>query len=363
MNSRAFEAAARRLQGALNELRTEDAAAVRKWDDHDAGFEDGWQSPFLSPFKIDELKVMTSPAFRRLSNKAQSRVGSPNAHQRRREVHSMEVAKHAYLMARILGLNAELAYVGGLAHDLGHTPFGHRGEKYLADKSDRNFCHNVFGCIVVQFIERGGRGLNLTHQTIQCIRDHSDRGDSLPFSDMSPEARLVRLSDKISNVGSDFSDFLNGRLEGGPKEHPEIAKKITRFGGNQWDITTSVMLGLMKESADAGEVSFSVSDAAKQFWGVHKTLRGLMEEIMPQTGHEPFLDLVFEGVRAHFPDIDPVLAVGCMVDSEVRFLIDSLWAKDYLTEEDFSKVSLADIMSSLEKIGRGLDWTVSHLDW
>lgn len=192
-----------------------------------------------SPFQRDRDRIIHSTAFRRLKHKTQVFVEHEGDHYRTRLTHSLEVAQIARTVARTLGLDEDLAEAVALAHDLGHTPFGHTGEEALADCMARHggFDHNAQAIRIVTRLE--GRyadfdGLNLTWETLEgiakhngpllpgpdaprdalpaAIRDYNARHDLALHTQASGEAQVAALADDIAYVNHDLDDGLRAGL-------------------------------------------------------------------------------------------------------------------------------------------------------
>lgn len=177
----------------------------------------------LPPLALDRQRVVNSAAFRRLQHKTQAFVAPDSDHYRTRLTHTLEVAHQARCLADLLGLDAAVAEVVALAHDLGHPPFGHAGEKALdACLLDHGgFEHNRHTLRVVEQLEHPYpqfRGLNLTRVVRECLARHSTRFDqpgAHPPQDGNPpppESRVVDLADRLAYALHDLLDGLHARL-------------------------------------------------------------------------------------------------------------------------------------------------------
>src|SRR5688572_15020668 len=124
-------------------------------------------------FQIDRDRIIHSKAFRRLKHKTQVFIAPVGDHYRTRLTHTMEVMQVARSVARALRLNEDLVEAMALGHDLGHTPFGHAGEEAMGELLPEGFRHNEQSVRVVEFLEKDGEGLNLTHEVKDGILKHS----------------------------------------------------------------------------------------------------------------------------------------------------------------------------------------------
>ena len=214
------------------------------------------------PFWIDEQKIIQSKSFRRLAGKTQVFPLSSNSMVRNRLIHSLEVKSIAETIAKILGLNVSLVRAIATGHDTGHTPFGHLGERAISKISGQEFRHEIFGPILLEQIERKGKGLNLCHETLEGIRHHSRGGGNLAINKKIPlEYSVVMLADKIAYTFSDINDSL--RFQRFQKN--ELPESIKKLGKNQREQVSSCITSLCLESASKGYLSFSDSETAKNF--------------------------------------------------------------------------------------------------
>ena len=158
-------------------------------------------------FQRDRDRVIHSSAFRKLKHKTQVYL-QPGDHYRTRLTHSMEVSQIARTIGRALGLNEDMIEAAALGHDLGHTPFGHAGEKAIR-KYMGHFKHNEQSLRVVRFYGRQGRGLNLTTVVQDAIVCHT--GETLP---RTPEGAVVRRCDRLAYLCHDFDDAVKAGIIG-----------------------------------------------------------------------------------------------------------------------------------------------------
>ena len=156
-----------------------------------------------SAFQHDRDRIIHCKSFRRLKHKTQVFIAKEGDHYRERLTHTFEVMQIARTIARGLRLNEDLTEAIALGHDLGHTAFGHAGEAVLDSLAESGFQHNEQSLRVVDFLEKDGRGLNLTFEVRDGILNH--RTSRTPAT---PEGKIVRLSDKIAYINHDIDDSL-----------------------------------------------------------------------------------------------------------------------------------------------------------
>ncbi len=158
-------------------------------------------------FQRDRDRILHSKSFRRLKQKTQVFLLPKGDHYRTRMTHTLEVSQNARTIAKALRLNEDLAEAISLGHDLGHTPFGHAGERALDEVCPHGFKHNEQSVRVVEYIEKDGRGLNLTKEVLDGILTHQTASEP-----MTLEGQVVRLSDKIAYVHHDVDDAIRGGI-------------------------------------------------------------------------------------------------------------------------------------------------------
>ena len=191
-------------------------------------------SKYRAPFQRDRDRIIHSASFRRLKHKTQVFVNTEGDHYRTRITHSIEVAQIARSIARYLNLNEDLAETLSLAHDLGHTPFGHAGEDALNECMEEygGFDHNLQTLRIVMFLENKYlkfKGLNLSIETIEGLLKHNGPVDNLNLVDdligvknfknminfntyQSLEAQISAISDDIAYNNHDIQDGINANL-------------------------------------------------------------------------------------------------------------------------------------------------------
>ncbi len=158
-------------------------------------------------YQRDRDRVIHCKAFRRLKHKTQVFLSPELDHYRTRLTHTLEVSQIARTISRALALNEDLTEAIALAHDLGHTPFGHAGERALNDCSEIGFRHYEQSVRVVDLLEKNGKGLNLTNEVRNGVLRHTcgKEADTL-------EGRIVRLSDRIAYINHDIEDAIRAGI-------------------------------------------------------------------------------------------------------------------------------------------------------
>ncbi|MCI9158588.1 MAG: deoxyguanosinetriphosphate triphosphohydrolase [Lawsonibacter sp.] len=160
-----------------------------------------------TPFQRDVDRIVYSKAFRRLKHKTQVFLQPEGDHYRTRMTHTLEVSRIARTMARALFLNEDLTEAIALGHDLGHTPFGHAGERLLDEVMPDGFAHYRQSVRVVERLEKGGEGLDLTWEVRNGIACHTKGPDAATL-----EGQIVRLADHIAYINHDIEDALRGGI-------------------------------------------------------------------------------------------------------------------------------------------------------
>ena len=158
-------------------------------------------------YQRDIDRIVHSKSFRRLMHKTQVFLQPEGDHYRTRMTHTLEVARIARTIARGLRLNEDLTEAIALGHDLGHTPFGHAGERVLNEILPGGFRHNEQSLRVVDRLENGGDGLNLCYETRRGILCHTGKDTAETL-----EGQIVRVADKIAYINHDIDDAMRGGI-------------------------------------------------------------------------------------------------------------------------------------------------------
>lgn len=165
------------------------------------------QCDIRTVFQRDRDRIIHSKSFRRLKDKTQVFLTPDGDHYRTRMTHTLEVSQIARSISKALLLNEDLTEAIALGHDLGHTPFGHAGERALNRACPLGFEHNEQSIRVVSILEKDGQGLNLTREVLDGILNHQTEGH--PFT---LEGRVVQLADKMAYVNHDIDDAIRGHI-------------------------------------------------------------------------------------------------------------------------------------------------------
>lgn len=212
-------------------------------------------------FQHDRDRILHSKSFRRLKHKTQVFLSPEGDHYRTRLTHTLEVSQVARTVSRALALNEDLTEAIALGHDLGHTPFGHAGERVLAELVPGGFRHVEQSLRVVERLEKDGRGLNLTDEVRDGILKHSKGRGPLLAPDEESRARtlegqVVRLADIIAYVSHDLDDAMRGGLIAAD----ELPASIVRVVGGTHSQRIGRMVGdLIEQSLALGGAEVMLS--------------------------------------------------------------------------------------------------------
>lgn len=251
--------------------------------------------PVRTEFQRDRDRVIHSKSFRRLKHKTQVLLLPESDHPRTRLTHTLEVAQIARTISRALRLNEDLTEAIALAHDLGHTPFGHMGERTLAELALSaglpGFHHAAQGLRVVDHLERKAVGLNLTWEVRQGITQHSkgqvdvSRGFELT-SPSTVEAWVVRVSDSIAYLNHDLDDAQGAGIVGKDDVPKGVLKTLGASHGQRID---TLVMDVITESEE-GRIRFSEKnliqiEALRQFLYTAVYSSAVIKKEEPKVAH------------------------------------------------------------------------------
>ena len=270
----------------LSEFATRDNSATRKYPEK--------VERFRPPFALDRDRIIYSGAFRRYTGKTQVVYFASMLDEQlsSRSIHTLSVAQIARTIGRLLQLNPDLIEAIALGHDLGHPPFGHDGEKYLSEVSEKygigQFHHNIQSLRVVDTISKSGNGLNLTFQVREGLLSHDgevhnqklipqpnkkeedlqdfiekkSKGKAAFLIPMTLEGCVVRITDTIAYIGQDIEDAIRIGLIN-RKQLPKECVKI--LGNNNGQIIETLVKDVVENSYGKNYVCFSkhISEALR----------------------------------------------------------------------------------------------------
>ena len=195
-----------------------------------------------TPYQRDRDRIIHCKSFRRLKHKTQVFLSPEGDHYRTRLTHTLEVSQIARTIARALRLNEDLTEAVALAHDLGHTPFGHAGERALNALLPHGFRHYEQSLRVVERLEKDGRGLNLTYEVCNGILCHTTGLEA-----DTAEGRIIRWADKIAYMNHDIDDAIRA----GVLREEEIPQSITDvLGSSKTQRITSLIRSVVENSRE-----------------------------------------------------------------------------------------------------------------
>lgn len=234
------------------------------------------ECPYRTCFQRDRDRIIHSKAFRRLSNKTQVFISPEGDHYRARLTHTLEVAQIGRTVARALRLNEDLAEAIALGHDLGHTPFGHAGERALDEVCPLGFRHNEQSLRMVDRLEK----LNLTHEVRDGIVCHT--GDKRADT---PEGRIIHYADRIAYINHDIDDAIRGGLLQPDDLPPALRGALGETHGRRIDTLVSAMIVYGERTHQIGMDKFTL-----------EAMLALREFMFERVYHRP--DARAEEVRA-----------------------------------------------------------------
>ncbi|MBQ7374293.1 MAG: deoxyguanosinetriphosphate triphosphohydrolase [Clostridia bacterium] len=233
--------------------------------------------PMRTEFQRDRDRIIYSKSFRRLKNKTQVFFSPEGDHYMTRLTHTLDVAQVARSIARCLDLNEDLCEAIALGHDLGHTPFGHTGERVLEKLNPHGFSHNKQSLRVVDVLENDGLGLNLTIEVRDGIVEHRKSGNP-----MTLEGKVVSLSDRIAYMNHDIDDAIRAGIF---KESDLPEKVVKILGKTTSERINNMIFSILRSSQGKNDVTMEkeVADASSDlraflFETVYMTLAAQEEE-------------------------------------------------------------------------------------
>ncbi len=218
-------------------------------------------------FQRDRDRIIHSKSFRRLMHKTQVFLAPEGDHFRTRLTHTLEVSQISRTIARALALNEDLTEAIAMGHDLGHTPFGHSGEKYLDRIHPNGFKHNEQSLRVVDYLEKGSskRGMNLTDEVRDGILNHTGKIDPYTL-----EGQIVKISDRIAYINHDIDDAIRAGII---KENHLPSDCIRALGHTNRERINNLVIDVVTNSTGKPEIIMS-----EEFLHFMNKLRSFMFE-------------------------------------------------------------------------------------
>ena len=218
--------------------------------------------PVRTEFQRDRDRVIHSTSFRRLMHKTQVFLMPVDDHYRTRLTHTLEVSQIARIIARGLRLNEDLTEAIALGHDLGHTPFGHAGEDAMRACYDPDFAHYKQSLRVVEKLERGGKGLNLTWEVRDGIVNHTGKHMASTL-----EGVIVKFADRIAYINHDIDDAVRAGILR-PEDIPAELRAV--LGERHSERINKMVLSVITASTDRPEIRMTdeiqqATDALRRF--------------------------------------------------------------------------------------------------
>jgi dGTPase len=305
-------------------------------------------------FQRDRDRIIHCKAFRRLKHKTQVFFAPTGDHYRTRLTHTLEVSQIARTIAKVLRLHEELTEAIALGHDLGHTPFGHTGERVINELMPGGFSHYEQSLRIVDVLENDGRGLNLTWEVRDGIAKHSKGKSGAPVGMESGlrastlEGQIMRVADLIAYVNHDIDDAIRAGLLHAEDLPPDAVGTLgttssARISTLVNDVVTETLAGGMSEIRMSGpileamlklreflfEAVYENTIATEEFKKASDILSGLWEKVHRQP--DAFLDsrtIEHEGIDAATRDFIAGMTDRYAVRLFEQLYIPKPWATD-----------------------------------
>lgn len=246
---------------------------------------------YRTAFQRDRDRVIHCKAFRRLKHKTQVFIAPMGDHYRTRLTHTLEVTQIARSIARALRLNEDLTEAMSLAHDLGHTPFGHTGEDMLDKLCKGGFRHYTQSLRVVEVLEKDGMGLNLTAEVRNGIANHtgSHQPDTL-------EGYILKYADKIAYVNHDIDDAMRAGILC-EKDIPDAV--VRALGASHSDRIDALITNIIETSLDKNYVKMS-DEVEEVFMSLRDFMFAKVYDYPQKRNEERKANYIIEAMFHHF---------------------------------------------------------------
>lgn len=316
----------------------------------------------LDPFILDAYKIEQSQARYRSFRKTQVFYLPENPHIRNRGFHSDGLSAGAVCFAEITGLNVALSQAIAKWHDVGHPPLGHMGEKFISEKSGRNFQHATMSVVLAQEIESEGRGMNLCFETLEGSLLHDNHTpEELIALGYPLEYGSIKGLDRIDYVFWDIEDVM--RM--GFVRPTDLPPETMWLGKNRQERTLRCIHAFVEESCRFKTISFSDSDVAVAF---RKIREWMFKEVYLEINklfyiYQSALDRAYDFFSADdfFRGVDPAIVLALLTDGEVGMLSRLFRKKKALSTRDLKNFGIMEIVPHIR--GKNIDFTKADLSW
>lgn len=273
--------------------------------------------PLRTDFIRDRDRILHCKSFRRLKHKTQVFLAPQGDHYRTRLTHTLEVMQIARSISRALRLNEDLTEAIAMGHDLGHTPFGHSGERVLDRLVPNGFEHNVQSLRVVEFLENDGAGLNLTFEVRDGILHHKANGTPATL-----EGKVVSLSDRIAYLNHDIDDAIRAGVICEADIPPSCVRVLGDSHGRR---INTMIIDVVENSFDKPVISFT--DVVREQFSV---LRSFMFDRVyfnpvaksEEGKAERVIEQLFEHYCAHIEELPSEFLLRRELDGDTRVVAD-----------------------------------------
>lgn len=242
-------------------------------------------------FQRDRDRIIHCKSFRRLKHKTQVFLSPESDHYRTRMTHTLEVAQIARTIARALRVNEDLTEAIAMGHDLGHTPFGHAGERTLDKITSFGFTHYEQSARVCERLEKNLKGLNLTYEVIDGILHHT-KGEQ----PSTLEGQIVRISDRIAYINHDIDDAVRGDIIHSD-DIPFDIKLV--LGMTKGDRISRLVKSVVNNTVDTVKMD---AETAEAFDKLHEFLFENVYRNPKAKSEETKVDGIIEGLFSYFMD-------------------------------------------------------------
>ena len=262
-------------------------------------------------FQRDRDRILHCQSFRRLMNKTQVFLAPAGDHYRTRMTHTLEVTQIARIIARGLRLNEDLTEAAALGHDIGHTPFGHAGEYAMQKCFDPDFTHYKQSVRVVEKLERGGEGLNLTWEVRDGIANHTGKNMASTL-----EGIIVKYADRIAYINHDIDDACRAEI----LSSRDIPKELCDILGDSHSKRINTMVSSIINYSAGRPVIEMATDRLREFLfeRVYRNPKAKSEESKAQE----MLMRLFEYYVSHPDKLPRLYRENCETDGVERCACD-----------------------------------------